>query len=323
MNYHYFLNGHINTAVEYTRYWHGFLVFLRPLLLIFDISQIRILFTIIFICLFIALFYLLKKEFNFKIMFIWLISFLSIYISYIGYSLECTPIFMLSIISCIILLKKHGNIKNFSFYIFIIACIANFVDFLTVPLISLALPLFIHLLYIYRNEKDISISKCIYIMFKFSIIWLIGYSLTWISKWILVDIFFCRNSFIEGITQVLFRSDISNSFARGNNIFEYISMLLKPRYPFILFTIIFLSILHFIKKNSFFIKKEKLKLILPLLLLSIFPIIWYFVLANHTMIHTSFIFRHTIIFSLGLLLAYYIYLDNTNTKTTNRKFEKL
>lgn len=313
-----FLNGSIDTAVEYTRYWHGFLVFLRPLLLIFDITQIRILYTIIFIYLFIRLFYLLKREFNFEIMFIWFISFLSIYISYIGYSLECTPIFILSIISCIILLKKHGNIKNFSLYIFIIACIANFVDFLTVPLISLALPLFIKILYIYKTEKPVSIGKCIYIIFKSSIIWLIGYSFTWMSKWILVDIFFNRNSFVEGITQVLFRTDISNSFASGNNIFEYISMLLKPRYLFILFTIVFLSVLHIINKKSFLIKKQKLKLILPMLLLSIFPIVWYIVLSNHTLIHTSFIFRHTLIFSLGLPLAYYIYLDNTNLKNIKK-----
>ena len=308
-----FLNGHIYTAIEYTRYWHGFLVFLRPLLLIFNISEIRIFLTIIFIYLFIRLFYLLKKEINFKIMLLWFISFLSIYIFFIGYSLECAPIFILSIISCIILLKKHGYIKNFYMYIFIISCIANFIDFLTVPLISLALPLFIFLLYLYKNEKNISVNNCIYIIFKSSIIWLVGYSITWITKWILVDILFNRNSFIEGITQVLYRSKSSNSVMKNINIFNTVSKLLKPRIYFILFNIIVLSIIQLKQRKSFFIKTEKLILILPFLLLSLFPIIWYFVLANHTIIHTYFIFRHSLIFSLGLSLAYYIYLNNTKT----------
>ena len=33
-----FLNGNINTSINYARYWHGYLPALRPLLIFFNIS---------------------------------------------------------------------------------------------------------------------------------------------------------------------------------------------------------------------------------------------------------------------------------------------
>ena len=32
---------------EYARYWHGYLIFLRPLLLMFNITQLRVILTIL------------------------------------------------------------------------------------------------------------------------------------------------------------------------------------------------------------------------------------------------------------------------------------
>src|SRR5574344_2119485 len=42
------VNSDITESFEYARYWHGYLIFLRPLLLIFDILQIRIILIVLF-----------------------------------------------------------------------------------------------------------------------------------------------------------------------------------------------------------------------------------------------------------------------------------
>lgn len=47
--------------------------------------------------------------------------------------------------------------------------------------------------------------------------------------------------------------------------------------------------------------KIKNKEIIPFIIITLYPIIWYTVLANHT-IHYYFTYRHILLFMVGLLL---------------------
>ena len=54
----------IEDSYEYARYWHGYLVFLRPLLVLFDYSNIRILIFVITLIVMGILLYLIYKKIN-------------------------------------------------------------------------------------------------------------------------------------------------------------------------------------------------------------------------------------------------------------------
>lgn len=56
------VNGTIEESFEYARYWHGYLVLLRPALLLGNIGEIRIVLTFIFIILLIILTIMLAKK---------------------------------------------------------------------------------------------------------------------------------------------------------------------------------------------------------------------------------------------------------------------
>lgn len=56
------VNNEKAESFEYARYWHGYLIFLRPLLILFNINQIRIMLTIILIILACILAYLIYKN---------------------------------------------------------------------------------------------------------------------------------------------------------------------------------------------------------------------------------------------------------------------
>ena len=58
------VNNEKAESFEYARYWHGYLIFLRPLLILFNINQIRIMLTIILIILACILAYLIYKKIN-------------------------------------------------------------------------------------------------------------------------------------------------------------------------------------------------------------------------------------------------------------------
>lgn len=66
----------ITTSYEYARYWHGYLVFLRPLLLLFSIKGIRILQLIILSVALIILYILCYKRTDFLTSICFLVSFL-------------------------------------------------------------------------------------------------------------------------------------------------------------------------------------------------------------------------------------------------------
>ena len=58
------VNGRVLESFEYGRYWHGYLVFLRPLLLIMDLGGIRILLQALIFILCISLIILIIKRIN-------------------------------------------------------------------------------------------------------------------------------------------------------------------------------------------------------------------------------------------------------------------
>lgn len=69
-----FLDGKIDTSVNYARYWHGYLVLFRPLFLVFNISEIRKLLFFIFLVLFIILIKLINQKFDYRIAAIFAVS---------------------------------------------------------------------------------------------------------------------------------------------------------------------------------------------------------------------------------------------------------
>ena len=301
-----FLDGNIDTSIEYARYWHGYLSVLRPLLLIFNVTQIRYLLLGIFVCLLGIMIYLLKKKFNITIAFIYAFALIANGYFFASFSLESSPVYLVMMIASIILLKRLEKIKDFYLFIFIVACIANFVDYLTVPLITLAFPLSIYVLY--RQKEEISIKEGIKIVVKASIIWILGYGITWFTKWVLYDVLYNKDLIKSAIAQVLYRSERVNeniNLSIGEFLHYYISRNLK----YIIFyyiLIIYIHIFVFIIKDRFTVINKFDKIVknsIPFLLIALMPIVWYIVLANHTTLHFMFTNRHMTIFLLGILLS--------------------
>ena len=290
------LHDRIHIYKNYGRYWHGYLVFIRPLLLIFNIMQLRNISFLVFSILFLYFINLIYKKFGKDIAVIYGLSLICSGYFSASYILEVSPVFILMMISSIVLLKNIDKIKDFSIYIFIISCITNFIDYLTVPLITLCIPISIYLLKLFRDKKDFK--YCIKFLIKNSFIWLFGYSFTWISKWVLYDLTIKDTSMLNiGFGQALFRMQRVNE-AVGISV-SYISIILEILMKSMIYILVTLLILLFL--NSFKFNKLN-KNAITFLLLSSYAIIWYIVLANHTILHNYFTYRNSLIFMLSILL---------------------
>ncbi len=199
------VNGRVLESFEYGRYWHGYLTIIRPLLILFNIHTIRVIFIILFVALAAILLYLIYKKINLITAVIFLLGLTYVEYFYIGFSLQGSFLFFIMMISSIILLKRYEKIKSFPFVFFIIGMITNFFDFLTVPILTLGVPMLLYFL-LKNKEQELSIKEYILKIASLSIAWGMGYALTWLAKWTLLDFIYHNNIFDVVFNQISYRT---------------------------------------------------------------------------------------------------------------------
>ena len=163
------VNNEKAESFEYARYWHGYLIFLRPLLILFNINQIRIMLTIILIILACILAYLIYKKINIIISIIFLTSLLGVEYFYLGFSMQGVFIFLITMISSTILVERYEKIKDFGMLFFITGMLTNFFDFLTVPMVTYAIPLTLYFLLKRRENNELNAKKIIIDIIKYAV----------------------------------------------------------------------------------------------------------------------------------------------------------
>ena len=289
------VNGENAESFEYARYWHGYLTFLRPLLLVFNITQLRIILTILLIMLSITLAITLYKKTNIIVSMIFLLSLWSVEYFYLGFSLQGIFVFLIAVISSILLITRFKKIKHMGLLFFITGMLTNFFDFLTVPLVTLAMPLTIYFVLSQRENDNILLKQQIIDIIKYTILWGIGYGLTWFTKWFLVDFIFDRNMIKTSIQQVLYRSVGVKKFNVTDVLYENLDYIKTPFIVSIM--IVFICMMSRITLNHANVvedvKLEKMLVrIIPYLIISCMPFVWYIVLQNHSLYHAFFTYRN-------------------------------
>lgn len=294
------VNNDVEESFEYARYWHGYLIVLRPLLLFMNLEQIRKTFTIIIVLLFLALIYLLERKTNIIISLIFGIALFCVEYFYLGYTLQGIFVFFIMMVSSIIILLRFEKIKNKIPLFFAIGMLTNFFDFLTVPIITLGIPLTIVLLLNERNNEN-TFKRAIFEMIQLSISWLFGYAITWATKWMLVDLALKRNLFQIAIQQVLYRTKVTD-YPIKQSISANLEFEGAFIYASIIMTMITTFIYHIIYnyKQKIEQSEKNIREIVPYMLIAIIPFAWYIVLKNHSIEHNFFVYRNQILTITGL-----------------------
>ena len=279
----------ITDSYEYARYWHGYLVILRPLLVLTTYQGIRI----VLLCLMIALvgwmMYLLTKKLNIKIAIIFLLGIVSANIFVTTQSFNEIVVFFIAVISSIYLLLKKDVEKNIGINFFVIGSITVFMDLLTAPLVTLGMPLAIY--FLLSESKKKSVKENVLAFIKLCTCWTIGYGITWVTKWLITSIICNRQIIQNAITQAKFRtknSEISYANVVKRNLTFLSCFVISTSMVIIaVYTIIKLII----NRNKKINIKENVKTVLPYLFIGMLPFAWYFVLKQHSMMHPFLTYR--------------------------------
>jgi len=299
-----FLSGKVNISVDYARYYHGYLLIYRPLLLLFDITGIRTFNFIMFLLLFAILTFELNKKFDRRIAFSICFSLIIFELLFISYSLHISPMTYVLLISSIILVKKIENMdfNKLAFFLFIVGSITSFFDTLTVPVLTLTIPLLIFTLY-YSKNNTIKNKDLFFQIVKVCFTWGLGFAITWISKWIICDLVLHTDIISTSIEQVIYRTvgaprDISTSLLYlANKLGNYTILLIL----FVLFYDTFMK--HFCKnKKSNYLHIDNLS---QILLICLIPVAWCLVTSNHVLNHIFFTFRNFVMIYMFILFLFF------------------
>lgn len=171
----------MDITYEYGRYWHGYCILVRPLLLVLNRNQIRLLYGACLLCAFLSLLVILyrKKRFTELLCLVCAAYLCNFYVTTKSLQyFNCTLAALLA--SCLMLHKQslYRNRKGLCF--FIIGMLVNFFDLLTFESLTLSLPLLFAEL-----ENEERLSRKLLNVIQASLSWLAGYALMFAAKCLL------------------------------------------------------------------------------------------------------------------------------------------
>ena len=123
---------------NYARYWSGYQVLLRPLLMVANYSQIRTMINAVCIFLLIAAFCQIRKSINTWIASAFALSMLLVRFIVVSVSMQYASCFIIMMIAMIVMLRgldKGMSETKLCLLFTVVGSVTNFVDLLTVPAI--------------------------------------------------------------------------------------------------------------------------------------------------------------------------------------------
>ncbi|MFI3236853.1 MAG: hypothetical protein R3Y47_02345 [Lachnospiraceae bacterium] len=287
--------------LSYARYWHGYLIFLKPALYFTNISTLRMIAAVVQIMLVGFIVYLMgkRRENELGLGFMASITFLYFFSLYASLSLSiCFYIMTVSLIFLLLYHEKMNDKGFYSIFFLLIGMTTSYFDLLTYPIITLGFPLSVC---IYLNKDTV------YTQFKkiigYSLQWSFGYTVFWLSKWIITDLLVQGNIIEDAILTITQRTSAAENMNVITGFLTTVKSNLKiyTNWAFIFVIIsIFLFILIFSFKNRNLIlnlHKHNIILGFEIFLIGCYPFVWIFFTQNHSEIHWLFTCK---IFSLTI-----------------------
>lgn len=284
-----------NASSQYSRYWHGYLLFLKPLLMFFTYGQIQVLISFIVLALIVAVVYVLQKKKMSEFIVPYGITIAVLYPLTISISMQFFTVFAIFNLAILYILCRHEKMmqNNSYFYVFlVIGILTCYFDFLTYPLVTLGIPLVVWLI-VANRKKMMKMGKNILQIIIASVGWAVGYFGIWVGKWAWGSLITGENLFRSAMDAAENRasaSAFSGEISRFSPIAHAFKVIFsEPVCVILVLAIIVVVILLIMKKIK--ISRTKALNNLWLFVVAMMPLAWYIVFANHSESHIFFTYR--------------------------------
>ena len=304
---------------DYSRYWHGSVIFIRPLMLLGDVRVVKlagIIFTLLFLI--IDCIMLIKRGQKFGAAEL-VISFAAVQMYNIRLSLEYMPtvLICLGMLPFFVSLEKRGDVPLFVLSV-ICGTMTAFFDFLTTETLTILIPLIIIMMTRKNEGRFEGFKRELATSAKCGVSWVCAYLGTFLVKWTAASIVTGENKFTAAI---------SSAEVRVNGEAEELSPVMQMIFaPLANISAMFggyervspaniiagLFITAAISAGIFFIFRRGEKgsgkgFVWLMLVLGLVPYLRYIVLNNHSYLHEFFTYRAQAASVLALMGAVWFY----------------
>src|SRR5574344_684691 len=286
---------------NHSRYWNGNTFIQRFLLGFGNYYSIRWFYWAISSFLLLSLLLLLYKKTEMKVSFLFLFSLLAINFFTTQFSMQLSIGFDVAFfLSILILLIPENKSKMLPMLFFVFGALTQYLDFNTVPVASLGIPLITYLV-LYNKSSFKELFKNIAL---FSILWCFSFLLSWVAKWGLTAIFTDYDSFGEA----LYAMTVRTSQNVGDEKFTMLDSIARNFKGLSLsFISVIISVLVLL--CAFFFRQKGIKLAVILLLIGTAPYLYYILLPNAVYLHYWFMYRIQVVSILSVFFALYYLID--------------
>lgn len=308
----------INT--DYTRYWHGGVLFLRPLHLFMDVTGIKNLgLAVILILLGLTMAILIKRKHT-DIAVLLALSMAAVHVWNLRLSLEYQSVFLLTFVLCPLYLWLERKGDHWMTLLSVAAGTSvAFFDFLTTETLTLLLPLILVVAVRAKEGRLSPMKESLLLLVKCGICWGLAYAGAFLVKWTVASLVTGENSFTLALSSaaVRFGGQVAVEEDPPNSIFSALAANLTVLFGgtqrvetgralvgLFLYAGILGSVWYLFHK-----KRGERNAALLLLLLGAVVFLRYLLVNNHAYLHEFFTYRALAAPILATLLALWLNID--------------
>ncbi len=296
---------------DYTRYWHGSMTVLRPLLAVTDLNGIRLIGGIALALLIIAdcVFLVRKKMLWAAVVFI--VSLAAVHVWLVPFSVEYTITFIIMTAAIPFYISFADSDKKLLILSAAVGTVTAFADFLTTETITLLVPILLVFFIRMRSDADFGFKGGLTLTLKNAVSWGAAYLLTFVSKWCIASAVTGENKFVTALTAAEERATGETGFGNlAEQLFSALGANLTMLFPggerinagalligLLVYTVIIAAVV-------FVVKWQPRKGVIPFLaIIAAVPLVRFLVLSNHSYLHSHFTYRALIITFIAVLGA--------------------
>ena len=281
------------TLQSYARYWHGYLLFLMPLIALVDVDTIRLLNMLVQLLLLAGVISQLSSKGLRRLIFPLVMTYFFLSPVTLFFSFQYSAVYYTAMGSTFALLmfwnqlQARGWERLFFMLVGILTC---YFDFLTYPVVTLGLPLVVWITLQSGNEP---LGKQLWQGALLCLFWVIGYGGMWGCKWVIAALTLGPGELQTAWSTVLERSSklyyttpttVPETIGRNAQAFfaskRILVVFCAPVFAWLLFNLGRYKV----------IKPSGAKLLLCIAAFAI-PFLWYSFATNHASVHAQMTYR--------------------------------
>lgn len=274
-------------TVVYCRYWHGNQVVIRPLLCVTTVHGIRVINIVALTLLWLVLLAVMWRRIDHVDSLIIMGCLAAVMSPSVPFCMNYVPTFYIALAaSLLVLLWRPATAKwsNTVVLMFVIGAVTVFFDLLTTPLITLAVPVTVYILYRHpqRACREVIV---------LALAWVAGYASLWATKWLLAALITGQDAFQDAMGAITQRT-----VGHGEQELAYTRWCLRTTLLSLGIVTGFTAIVTLLLRKSW----QAVRQHSWALLVAMMAYVWVFVLMEHTWHHLQFTWRTFVVLAIGI-----------------------